>query len=43
MNEKAQTLQPWLSEIYRSLHQIPELGRELPETLAFVDARLDEL
>ncbi len=43
MLKKAQTLQPWLTEIYRSLHKIPELGRELPETIAFVSAKLDEM
>ncbi len=43
MYKKAQTLQPWLSQIYRSLHKIPEIGRDLPETIAFVEARLDEM
>ena len=43
MYKKAQTLLPWLTDIYRSLHRIPEVGRELPETVAFVKARLDEL
>ena len=43
MYKKAQTLLPWLTEIYRSLHRIPEVGRDLPETVAFVKARLDEL
>ncbi len=43
MLKKAQTLQPWLTEIYRSLHKIPELGRDLPETIAFVSSKLDEM
>ncbi|MGI6074780.1 MAG: M20 metallopeptidase family protein [Pyramidobacter sp.] len=43
MDEKAQTLKPWLSEIYRSLHRIPELGRDLPQTIAFIESCLDDL
>ncbi len=43
MYKKAQTLLPWLTGVYRSLHRIPEVGRDLPETTAFVKARLDEL
>lgn len=43
MYKKALALQPWLTEVYRALHQIPELGRELPETIAFVTSKLDEI
>lgn len=41
--EKAKALMPWLSGIYRSLHKIPETGRDLPETTAFVEKQLDEM
>lgn len=41
--KKAQSLQPWLSQVYRSLHKIPELGRELPKTKALVKRELDSM
>ncbi len=43
MDAKAQALLPWLTEVYRALHRVPEVGRDLPETTAFVTARLDEM
>ena len=43
MYKKAQTIQPWLTEVHQALHRIPELGRDLPETTAYVAERLDEM
>ncbi|MDY3868085.1 MAG: M20 family metallopeptidase [Pyramidobacter sp.] len=43
MYTKAQSISPWLSSIYHSLHQIPELDRNLPLTTAFVRQCLDEM
>lgn len=43
MYKKAQSLQPWLSEVYRGLHEIPELDRDLPETRAFIASALDRM
>ena len=43
MYKKARTIQPWLTEVHQALHRIPELGRDLPETTAYVAARLDEM
>ena len=43
MYKKAQTIQPWLTEVHQALHRIPELDRNLPETTAYVAERLDEM
>ena len=43
MYKKARTIQPWLTEVHQALHRIPELGRDLPETTAYVAERLDEM
>ena len=43
MYRKAQTIQPWLTEVHHALHRIPELDRDLPETTAYVAARLNEM
>ncbi|WOL39969.1 M20 family metallopeptidase [Pyramidobacter sp. YE332] len=43
MYKKAQTIQPWLTEVHQALHRIPELDRDLPETTAYVAERLDEM
>ncbi|OON88614.1 MULTISPECIES: M20 metallopeptidase family protein [unclassified Pyramidobacter] len=43
MYKKAQTIQPWLTEVHQALHRIPELDRDLPETTAYVTERLDEM
>lgn len=41
--EEASALQNQLVEWRRALHQIPETGIQLPQTMAFIKARLDEL
>ena len=41
--KKAQSLQPWLSQKYRALHMIPEIGFELPKTIAFLKEELDAM
>lgn len=43
MYKKAQTIQPWLTGVHQALHRIPELGRDLPETTAYVAECLDEM
>lgn len=43
MWQECKALQPYITEIRRSLHQIPELEYKLPETQAFVCAELDKL
>ena len=40
---EAERLQEELSEWRRKLHQIPEMGLTLPETVAFVTKKLDEM
>lgn len=40
---EASELQSQLVEWRRALHQIPEIGTELPQTIAFIKKRLDEL
>ena len=40
---EAERLQEELSEWRRKLHQIPEIGLTLPETVAFVTKKLDEM
>lgn len=42
MWKDCKSLQPELVKLRRDLHQIPELGTQLPETAAYVCARLDE-
>lgn len=41
--QEAASLQPWLIEVRRALHQQPEVGLELPDTHVFVADRLREL
>lgn len=41
--ERVGELQPWLSQMYRTLHQIPELDRQLPETLSVLNTALDKM
>ena len=41
--KEAAELQGQLVEWRRSLHQIPETGTTLPQTIAFIKARLDEM
>lgn len=41
--EEAEKMQEQLVTWRRALHQIPEVGTNLPETMAFIQARLDEL
>lgn len=41
--EEASALQQQLVKWRRALHQIPETGIHLPQTMAFIKARLDEL
>ena len=41
--EEARALQDEIVADRRALHQIPEVGMSLPETAAYVSARLDEL
>ena len=43
MWEKCKELQEELVKMRRELHQIPELGGNLPETRAYVEAKLNEL
>lgn len=47
MNEnllaRARALQPWLTEIRRALHRIPEPGNAEHETSAFLSSQLDSL
>lgn len=43
MWEKCKDLQECLVKMRRELHQIPELGGDLPETKAYVTAKLNEL
>lgn len=47
MNEnllaRARALQPWLTEIRRTLHRIPEPGNAEHETSAFLSSQLDSL
>lgn len=40
---EAEALQPQLVQWRRDLHQIPELRLQLPQTVAYVRARLDEM
>lgn len=42
MWRECKALQPELVRLRRELHQIPEVGLQLPETAAYVTARLDE-
>lgn len=41
--EEAAKLQEELVEWRRALHQIPELGTQLPKTIAFIAGKLDEI
>ncbi len=41
--QEAAELQSKLVEWRRALHQIPEIGTDLPQTVAFIKARLDEM
>lgn len=43
MWEKCKELQEELVRMRRELHQIPELGGELPKTRAYVEEKLKEL
>lgn len=43
MWEKCKELQEELVKMRRELHQIPELGGNLPETRAYVEAKLNEM
>lgn len=43
MLKEAAELQSQLVEWRRALHQIPEIGVDLPQTIAFIKARLDEM
>ena len=43
MWQKCKDLQEYLVNVRRQLHQIPELGNDLPETRAFVCAELDKM
>ena len=43
MWKKALELQDYVVSLRRALHQIPELGTDLPETQAFIAAELDKL
>lgn len=40
---EAEQLQEELTEWRRELHQIPEIGFDLPKTVAFVTKKLDEM
>lgn len=41
--EKAKSLQPELTTLRRALHAIPEVGKHLPNTAAFLMEKLKEM
>ena len=43
IKKEACALQSQLVEWRRALHQIPEVGIELPKTVQFIQERLDEM
>ena len=43
MWEECRALQEYIVGLRRDLHQIPEVGKDLPETSAYVAAELDKI
>ena len=43
IREKAEKIRGQITADRRKLHQIPEIGMDLPETSAYIRKRLDEM